>query len=132
MGRTASARDKDEARPPRSFYDHVYAMVRRIPRGKVATYGHIAALCGKPRAARTVGWALHALPEDADVPWQRVINVRGEISIGKVGIPPQLQRALLEREGVEFDADGSVDLEHWGWLGPSNEYRAVTAENRTH
>jgi methylated-DNA-protein-cysteine methyltransferase-like protein len=66
-----------------------------------------------------VGWALHALPEDADVPWQRVINVRGEISIGKVGIPPELQRALLEREGVEFDADGSVDLERWGWLGPT-------------
>ncbi len=120
MGRAVSARDHGGAkRSGSSFYDDVYAMVRRIPPGRVATYGHIAALCGKPRAARTVGWALHALPEDADVPWQRVINVRGEISIGKVGIPPELQRALLEREGVEFDADGSVDLERWGWLGPA-------------
>jgi methylated-DNA-protein-cysteine methyltransferase-like protein len=120
MGRLVSARDHRRSRGSgSSFYDDVYAMVRRIPRGRVATYGHIAALCGKPRAARTVGWALHALPEDADVPWQRVINVRGEISIGKVGIPPELQRALLEREGVEFDADGSVDLERWGWLGPT-------------
>jgi len=101
-------------------------MVRSVPRGRVATYGHIAALCGKPRAARTVGWALHALPEDADVPWQRIINVRGEISIGKVGIPPELQRALLEREGVKFDLDGSVDLQRWGWLGPGISTEAAT------
>lgn len=119
MGRELSACDlRGARRSESSFYDDVYVMVRRIPQGRVATYGHIAALCGKPRAARTVGWALHALPEDSNVPWQRVINVRGEISIGKVGIPPELQRALLEREGVEFDADGSVDLERWGWLGP--------------
>ena len=102
-----------------SFYEDIYAMVRRVPRGKVTTYGHIAALCGKPRAARTVGWALYALPDDADVPWQRVINARGEISISKVGLPPELQRALLEREGVEFDADGRVELRRWSWLGPA-------------
>ncbi|MCK5439121.1 MAG: MGMT family protein [Gemmatimonadetes bacterium] len=101
-------------------------MVRRVPRGRVATYGHIAALCGKPRAARTVGWALHALPEDADVPWQRIINVHGEISIGKVGIPPELQRALLEREGVKFDLDGRVDFARWGWLGPGISAEAAT------
>jgi methylated-DNA-protein-cysteine methyltransferase-like protein len=131
MGRAVSAREHRETRRSgSSFYDHVYAMVRRIPQGRVATYGHIAALCGKPRAARTVGWALHALPEETDVPWQRVINVRGEISIGKVGIPPELQRALLEREGVEFDVDGSVDLERWGWLGPATVTEAVIAEDR--
>lgn len=101
-----------------SFYDRVYAEVRRIPPGRVATYGHVAALAGNPRAARTVGWALHALPDDADVPWQRVINARGGISISKVGLPAELQRALLEAEGVEFRADGTVDLDRWGWLGP--------------
>ena len=93
-------------------------MVGRIPRGRVTTYGHVAALCGKPRAARTVGWALHALPDDSGVPWHRVINARGGISISKVGIPPELQRALLEAEGVEFDRHGQVDLARWGWIGP--------------
>ena len=91
-----------------SFYDDVYRMVRRIPRGRVTTYGHVAALCGKPRAARTVGWALHALPEGTRVPWHRVINAHGGISISKVGIPAELQRALLEAEGVEFDLRGNV------------------------
>lgn len=102
----------------KSFYDHVYETVRRIPEGTVTTYGHVAALCGKPRAARTVGWALHALPDQTDVPWQRVINARGGISISKVGLPPELQRALLEREGIQFEIDGTIDLERWGWLGP--------------
>lgn len=107
-----------------SFYDQVYRMVTRIPHGRVTTYGHIAALCGKPRAARTVGWALHALPDDHRVPWHRVINARGGISIGKVGLPPELQRSLLEREGVVFDADGRVDLERWGWIGPRRRGRS--------
>ena len=101
-----------------SFYDAVYAIVRRIPSGRVTTYGHVAALCGKPRAARTVGWALHALPPDSDVPWQRVINARGGISISKVGLPPELQRALLAAEGIGFREDGTVDLRRWGWSGP--------------
>jgi methylated-DNA-protein-cysteine methyltransferase-like protein len=101
-----------------SFYDEVYRMVKRIPRGRVTTYGHIAALCGKPRAARTVGWALHALPDDSGVPWHRVINASGGISISKVGLPPELQRALLEREGVKFGSDGRVDIARWGWTGP--------------
>lgn len=103
---------------PEGFFNTVHRMVRRIPRGRVTTYGHIAALCGKPRAARTVGWALHALPAGTDVPWQRVINARGGISIAKVGLPPALQRALLEAEGVEFTPDGMVDLRRWGWRGP--------------
>lgn len=102
-----------------SFYDRVYAEVWRIPRGRVTTYGHVAALAGNPRAARTVGWALHALPDDADVPWHRVINARGGISISKIGLPPELQRALLEAEGVEFRRDGTVDLDRWGWIGPA-------------
>jgi methylated-DNA-protein-cysteine methyltransferase-like protein len=105
-----------------SFYDDVYRMVRRIPRGRVTTYGHVAALCGKPRAARTVGWALHALPEGTRVPWHRVINAHGGISISKVGIPAELQRALLEAEGVEFDLRGNVDLDRWGWIGPRRSF----------
>jgi methylated-DNA-protein-cysteine methyltransferase-like protein len=103
---------------PAGFFDVVHAMVRRIPAGKVTTYGHVAALCGKPRAARTVGWALHALAEESDVPWQRVVNHQGGISVWKVGVPAELQRALLEDEGIEFRLDGTVDLERWGWRGP--------------
>ncbi|HUP21134.1 MAG TPA: MGMT family protein [Gemmatimonadota bacterium] len=102
----------------RSFYDRVYDEVRRIPPGTVTTYGHVAALAGNPRAARTVGWALHALPDGTDVPWQRVVNARGGISISKIGLPAELQRALLEAEGVEFRVDGTVDLDRWGWPGP--------------
>lgn len=100
------------------FYSAIYDMVRRIPAGRATTYGHIAALCGKPRGARAVGWALHALPDGTDVPWHRVINRSGGISISKVGLPPELQRALLEAEGVEFEPDGHVDLKRWGWIGP--------------
>lgn len=100
-----------------AFYGAVYALVRQVPRGRVTTYGHVAALMGKPRAGRTVGWALHALPEDSDVPWQRVINARGGISIWKVGVPAELQQALLEAEGVEFRPNGTVDLKRWGWFG---------------
>lgn len=103
---------------PSDFYGAIYAMVRRIPSGRATTYGHIAALCGKPRGARAVGWALHALPDGTDVPWHRVINKSGGISISKVGLPPELQRALLEAEGVEFEPDGRVDLKRWGWTGP--------------
>lgn len=110
---------------PAGFFEEVYAMVRRIPRGKVTTYGHVAALCGKPRAARTVGWALHALPEGARVPWQRVVNHRGGISVWKLGVPAELQRALLEEEGVEFRLDGTVDLKRWGWPGPRPRRRAA-------
>ena len=105
------------------FYQTVYRVVRRIPAGRVTTYGHVAALCGKPRAARTVGWALHALPDGSDVPWHRVINARGGISISKVGLPPELQRALLKAEGVEFDVAGNVDLGRWGWIGPRSRKR---------
>ncbi|HET9581250.1 MAG TPA: methylated-DNA--[protein]-cysteine S-methyltransferase [Gemmatimonadota bacterium] len=105
---------------PGGFFGVVHAMVRRIPAGKVTTYGHVAALCGKPRAARTVGWALHALPDESDVPWQRVVNHRGGISIWKVGVPAALQRALLEEEGVVFRPDGTVDLGRWGWRGPGS------------
>lgn len=102
-----------------SFYEDVYEQVRRIPAGRVTTYGHVAALAGRPRAARTVGWALHALPEGSDVPWHRVVNARGGISIGRVGLPPALQRALLEDEGVAFEATGRIDLARWGWAGPA-------------
>ena len=98
-----------------SFSDQVYAIVRAIPRGKVVSYGGVAALMGLARGARGVGSALNALPDEHDVPWWRVVNRNGEISIPHPG--GTLQRALLEAEGVRFGADGRIDWARHGWDG---------------
>ena len=100
-----------------SFFEQVYQAVRRIPPGKVATYGQIARLLGKPRAARTVGWALHSLPGGSDVPWQRVVNAKGTISLDARGPGGAIQRALLEAEGITFDDEDRIDLQTHGWPG---------------
>jgi methylated-DNA-protein-cysteine methyltransferase-like protein len=99
------------------FYDDVYALVRQIPPGKVVTYGQVAALLGQPRAARAVGYALRFLPAGTDVPWHRVINHRGHISLRAPPESPLLQRLLLEEEGVVFDTAGRVDLVLYRWQG---------------
>jgi methylated-DNA-protein-cysteine methyltransferase-like protein len=100
-----------------SFFEQVYEVVRRIPPGRVATYGQIARILGTPRAARTVGWALRALPEGSDVPWQRVINARGTISFVSRSQGAAIQRVLLADEGIVFDEQGRVDLKVYGWAG---------------
>jgi methylated-DNA-protein-cysteine methyltransferase-like protein len=98
------------------LYERIYAVVRRIPRGRVASYGQVAELAGLPRQARLVGYALHALDEeDGAVPWQRVINARGEVSRRSEPGTEELQRVLLEAEGVPFDARGRVDLARYRW-----------------
>lgn len=97
-----------------TYYDDVYNLVRRIPRGRVSTYGRVAALIAVPRGARGVGWALHALSDEQarEVPWWRVINRAGRISNA---YNAELQRALLEAEGVTFDERGYVDLKRFLW-----------------
>ncbi len=102
-----------------SFFERVYRVVKRIPRGKVASYGQIAALLGQPRAARTVGWALSSLTREqaVEVPWQRVINHAGRISISRADLSADVQRSLLEAEGVKFDETGHVDWQRFGWAG---------------
>jgi len=97
------------------FFERVYRLVRQVPPGKVTSYGALSRMLGHPRAARTVGWALHSLPEGSDVPWHRVINSQGRVSTSCREHAADLQRALLEAEGVEFDADGTVDWERFGW-----------------
>jgi len=97
------------------LYARIYAVVRRLPRGRVATYGQIAALAGLAGHARQVGYALHALPDSASVPWHRVINARGEVSRRSEPGWEALQRRLLEAEGVVFDARGRVALGRFGW-----------------
>ena len=96
-------------------WEQIYAAVRRIPRGRVATYGDVATLAGLDGHARQVGYALHALPERSDVPWHRVINARGEISPRSAGDSHELQRMLLEAEGVTFDGRGRVELKRFRW-----------------
>lgn len=90
-------------------------MVRQIPEGRVATYGQIARLCGFPRHARQVGYALAALPQGSDVPWHRVINGRGEISERRMPGADEYQRILLQDEGVEFGLHGRVNLKKYQW-----------------
>lgn len=96
-------------------YAAILSVVRRIPKGRVATYGQIAELAGLEGHARQVGYALHNLPERNNVPWHRVINARGEVSPRTSGDSHELQRMLLEAEGVEFDLGGRMDLAKYRW-----------------
>ena len=105
-------------------FQRIYAVVAQIPRGRVATYGQVAALAGLPGHARQVGYALHSAPEDCDVPWQRVINAQGEVSPRAEPGWQGFQRHLLEKEGVRFDARGRVDLKRYRWSPPSVPARA--------
>jgi methylated-DNA-protein-cysteine methyltransferase related protein len=93
----------------------IYEVVRQIPRGRVATYGQVARLAGFERHARQVGYALNRLPDDSDVPWHRVVNARGEISLRAVPDEGKLQRILLTKEGVRFDSSGRLPLARFGW-----------------
>jgi methylated-DNA-protein-cysteine methyltransferase-like protein len=106
-----------------SLYKQIYNLVCQIPPGKVATYGQIARIID-PCAARWVGYAMAALPFSTDVPWQRVINHRGEISRRAHGDDSFYQRQLLEAEGIQFDKRGRVDLKKVRWVGPECEWLA--------
>ncbi len=105
--------------PPRlgsGFHRRVYEVVRRVPRGRVTTYGDVARLAGSHGAARQVGYAMAALtPAHGDVPWHRVINARGAISPGRDPARAQEQRLLLEAEGVAVDQAGRLDLARLRW-----------------
>jgi len=97
---------------PESLYERIYDVVRRVPKGRVATYGAIARAVGMPRGARQVGYAMAALGRGAprpDVPWHRIVNARGESSIGEEQI------ARLRAEGIQFGPEGRIDLDRFGW-----------------
>jgi methylated-DNA-protein-cysteine methyltransferase-like protein len=96
------------------FHQCVVNIIRKIPRGKVACYGQIAALAGSARAARQVVRILHACSERLELPWYRVINKQGKISLPRNG-GYELQKALLKKEGVKFSREDVVDLERFGW-----------------
>jgi methylated-DNA-protein-cysteine methyltransferase related protein len=99
-----------------SKYGSIYALVRSIPFGRVSTYGDVAVLAGIPGHARLVGYALHALPSHTTLPWHRVVNAHGAISLGRTTPGGDLlQRRLLEREGIEFDGNGRIPLQRLRW-----------------
>jgi methylated-DNA-protein-cysteine methyltransferase-like protein len=115
--RTKSEHSTSERLP--RFFTHVYRLVSQVPKGKVVTYGQVAALLGAPRAARAVGTALRYLPRPLSrtVPWQRVINAAGGISLRGDVVRTEEQRWLLENEGIEFDRHGKVNLKKYRWSG---------------
>jgi methylated-DNA-protein-cysteine methyltransferase-like protein len=99
----------------RSGYDRIYAVVRQIPHGRVATYGQVAKIAGLRGHARQVGYALHAAPSTGSIPWHRVINAKGEISPRSEPGFETIHRAVLEREGVSFDGNGRVSFRRHRW-----------------
>ncbi len=108
--------------PPSNTHRRIHAVVGRIPKGKVATYGQVAALAGLPRQARLVGYALSALAPNSPVPWHRVVNAKGQVSVRSDGTGSEdLQRQLLIGEGVRF-VGGVIPLDRFTWR-PADEER---------
>jgi len=99
-----------------TYQQAVYNIVRQIPRGMVASYGQIARIAGGGVSARMVGYALAALPQGSNVPWQRVVNAQGKISLP--GFGRATQEKLLREEGIIIGPDGKIDFDEFGWNGP--------------
>lgn len=117
-----------EARSP--AWERIYAVVRKIPRGRVATYGQVAQLAGLAGHARQVGYALHALEPTSRVPWQRVINAQGRVSPRAAPGFDAIQRRFLEREGISFGSDGRIDLTLHRWRPQPPRTRRKTRTTR--
>jgi methylated-DNA-protein-cysteine methyltransferase-like protein len=108
------------------YRQRVFKLVRRIPRGKVMTYGQIAAILGEGYTPRTVGFVMHSA--EGDLPWHRVINSQGSCSTGGLLLPTNKQQLMLEREGVKFDEKGRCDLQLYAWMRrakPSNPKKTL-------
>jgi methylated-DNA-protein-cysteine methyltransferase-like protein len=97
-----------------SAWEEIYRMVRRIPRGRVMSYGQISQLLTRPLSAQAVGWAMNQCPDD--VPWQRVVNAAGGISTEHRSVPRDLQRRLLEAEGIRFGPDGRLSMSKYRFV----------------
>lgn len=107
-------------------YELIYAVVRLIPHGQVATYGQVAELAGLVGKPRVVGYALYRVTDGDDIPWHRVVNARGEVSRSphRNGTD-DLQQSLLEAEGILFDSSGKFDLEKYRWIAPQEVLEAA-------
>ncbi|MBR3779796.1 MAG: MGMT family protein [Clostridia bacterium] len=98
-------------------FEKIYDAVKKIPRGKVCSYGQIAAMAGNPRWSRVVGYALHVNPEPGKIPCHRVVTKNGEVSKAFAFGGENMQRILLAEEGIEFLDDGRVDMKKYSWHG---------------
>jgi len=126
---------EEPSKPPAKFervFEKIHRLVLRIPRGRVMTYGQIARILEDRYSPRLVGWAMHATPDDGrDIPWHRVINSRGATSTGRLLLhEPDLQRLLLEAEGVVFDQRGNCDLRVYQWSPREKQTRKKLGEAR--
>jgi methylated-DNA-protein-cysteine methyltransferase-like protein len=113
-----------EKKPARELEARIYQVARQIPVGQVATYGQVALVAGA-NSARRVGRAMATLPADSDVPWHRIINSQGKISVRRQGGPDPEQKRRLRLEGVRLDRQGRVDLPAVAWPGPSLQWLEV-------
>lgn len=120
---------KEKPKPDQFYRERVYEIVRRIPRGRVMTYGQIAYILGKGYTPRTVGFVMHSANE-IKIPWQRVINSQGRCSTGRIVLPSDMQQRLLERESVKFDSSGRCDLQTFLWH-PEQEKRVTAKAAKT-
>ncbi len=102
-----------------SFSRRVKEIIKRVPRGKVATYGQVATLAGNHRAARQVAWILHSSSQSDDLPWHRIVNRSGRISL-KQNRGYEIQKSLLKIEGIEFDENDSIDFRRYLWYPSMN------------
>ena len=122
---------RNEEAPTRSLASAVFAVVARIPRGRVTTYGRIAAAVGHPRAARIIGGILHRAPAEADLPFHRVVNRVGTLAPAHVFGSADNQRRLLEAEGIIFTEDGKIDMKRFMWDGGSTPGSVISTITRS-
>ncbi len=116
---------------PSPFFLSVIETINMIPSGKVATYGQVAALSGKPHAARGVSWILHSSSRRFKLPWHRVLNAKGKISFDRLSTNYLQQRKRLEREGVKFSFNDEIDLRKFQWKAKAKaRKRKITNRKR--
>ena len=120
---------KRQSTPDQQYSERVYKIVRRIPRGRVMTYGQIAYMLGQGYTPRTVGFVMHGADE-RKTPWHRVINSQGKCSTGRILLPPDKQQRMLEREGVKFDETGRCDLKEFLWQPRRASRKPQAAKDR--
>jgi methylated-DNA-protein-cysteine methyltransferase-like protein len=118
--RVESQASASAAQQTPGYRERVYEIVRRIPSGRVMTYGQIAEMLGEGYTARTVGFCMHSADEET-TPWQRVINSQGACSTGRIVLPPDKQQRMLEAEGIVFDARGRCELGRYRWIPEGEE-----------
>jgi methylated-DNA-protein-cysteine methyltransferase related protein len=107
------------------YRERVYTIVRRIPPGRVMTYGQIAELLGDGYTPRTVGFCMHASPDGT--PWHRVLNAQGKCSTGRVVLPQDKQQRMLEQEGVVFDGGARCDLQTYLWIPKTRSQKTAAS-----